>query len=162
MGLFEDKYFHIVFCLRELQARADLFWQYARTSGHNKIIIYRFIVYFYCQLNMARNRQNNIPNSTPTRINWLTFFQSINSNYGRLALFVSVISVGYGAGYFSAQFIKDREIVILERNYSDLKNQMDLQKIQFETERSDHKVEINQMKIILINNRDSLKNGRKK
>ncbi|AYM99633.1 hypothetical protein [Chryseobacterium sp. 3008163] len=111
---------------------------------------------------MANESEINPGNPQPNRINWLAFFQSLDTKYGRLGLFSSILVLGYTGGYFSSSFIKDREIVILERQYNDLKSELNLQKIQFETERSDHKVEMNRITIILINTRDSLKNGRKK
>lgn len=110
---------------------------------------------------MADESENNIQDLQPNRINWLVFFQSLDTKYGRIALFAGIIGIGYTAGYFSSNFIKDREIVILERQYNDLKSEMNIQKIHFETEKSNHKVEMNNITINLINTRDSLKNGRK-
>lgn len=112
--------------------------------------------------NMARTRNNTPQPPQPNRINWLNFFQSIDNKYVRLGIFSGIISIGFGAGYFSSSFIKDREIVLLERNYNKLDNERNLEKIQFETEKSNYKVELNEMKILLINTKDSLRNARKK
>ena len=113
---------------------------------------------------MTTNNPLPTPPTPPPQngFNWLAFFQSLDTKYGRIAIFGSIISFGYGAGYISAQLVKDREIVKMERDYNDLKYELNSQKIQFERERSDSKVEQNQLKITIINLSDSIRNGRKK
>lgn len=109
----------------------------------------------------TNNSSPPIPPPQPNKINWLNVFQSIDSKNGRTAVFVSIVLLGYGFGFYSSTLIKDREIVIMERQFNDLKNDFNIQKIQFERERSDSKVESNNIKIKFFNLIDSIKNGKK-
>ncbi|NML55846.1 hypothetical protein [Chryseobacterium cheonjiense] len=105
---------------------------------------------------MARNNNNRL------RINWLPFFQWINSSTAKVTLITTLIGAGYTAGYFSCQFIKDRELLQKEKEYNDLHSQQNIIKNEFDRERSDNHLENNQLKMQLYNLRDSIrKNGKK-
>lgn len=95
-------------------------------------------------------------NGRNKKINWLTFFKLINSEYSRLTIISGLIGLGYAAGYFSSNVINGRELIKMERELNNVTSELNSIKIQFERERSDLHLEINDLKLKKNNILDSL------
>jgi hypothetical protein len=107
---------------------------------------------------MAQRQRNN----NTRRVNWLQIFQGVNSSWGRIAVIAAIMSLGYTFGFFSCQFIKDRELLQKEEQFNTLSSQYSKELNEFERSKSDQHLENNQLKSVIFNLRDSIRKNEKR
>lgn len=103
---------------------------------------------------MARRRRN--------RYNWLQFFQSLESTWGKVAIVATIFGVGYGVGYYSSEVVKNRELLQKEREFSDLATAHNKEINDYEKLQMDVHLENNQLKSQLYIIKDSIRRNEKK